>query len=396
MSKEIQKSLSEPRHPGTTTAEDDELTRWLNNLWARNEPPQRIEVWQLIGKRAMRGEMIFHRNFALDAKLDGEQANQLANEIYHDAQNDCDSAEQKMSYQIAVIDTTKKASPLTRRLGPLEPQRGYSGSGKNNTDDEDENATPQGLNLRMIHEGLEHQRWQISNSYKVFGEMLLLQDGIIRNQQVTIDKMMNKVVDIFDRFQDSKDRELDREAVRNREAVKVRMMEGGLNMAYNMLPSLLAKKDNAPSLTAAVPAQPATTAMTGPQSNYGASSERQVVDNILEEIFREKIDIKLFGQYIEKEDKYLLMTPGIFSEKQFATLYGVKCGDLPPSALDGFLPGSGHELEITEKQMVEAQKAGLTMSMIVGLQTLMKLRQEAIAAQQAQAQAQPQTQQEAR
>ena len=32
-------------HQGSVAAEDDELTLWLNKLWARNEPPERIEVW---------------------------------------------------------------------------------------------------------------------------------------------------------------------------------------------------------------------------------------------------------------------------------------------------------------------------------------------------------------
>src|SRR6516162_3585484 len=86
---------------GSVVPEDPELAEWLHRLWARNEPPERIEVWQMFGRnKSIRGEMIHHQDFKPDAKVDNERATLIANEIIEAAQNDCDGVERKQHYQI--------------------------------------------------------------------------------------------------------------------------------------------------------------------------------------------------------------------------------------------------------------------------------------------------------
>jgi hypothetical protein len=61
--KEKKKKRTEPR-VGSVVPEDPELAEWLHRLWARNERPERIEVWQMFGRnRAIRGEMVHHEDF---------------------------------------------------------------------------------------------------------------------------------------------------------------------------------------------------------------------------------------------------------------------------------------------------------------------------------------------
>ena len=59
MAKKEDEIKAPEHHPGSIAAEDEQLSLWLNQLWARGEPPERIEAWQSFGKNR-RGEMVFH------------------------------------------------------------------------------------------------------------------------------------------------------------------------------------------------------------------------------------------------------------------------------------------------------------------------------------------------
>jgi hypothetical protein len=354
-----------PHHQGSVVAEDDDFTIWLNRLWARKEPPERFELWQVFGpNKSVRGEMVFHEDFKANEKLDIEQVTRLANELLEAAQNDADAARRPRDFHLVVIDRNRKASPLVRPVGPIEPKRTYVSDL-----DEEENLYPdaRATNLAMIRDGLEETRWNKIRNDKVTGELLLLQHETIKEQRQVIRDQFNQLLTMSHQMQEAQDRSLDREVVREKEKFKISLWRDGMRTARNLLPSLFAGENGEQKQLGAGEGSSGTggdgggaNGANGATKSYGRSPERTLVDNFLHDCEESKIDVALFGDFENREGKLHQKTPGIFSLKQFSILVGVRDGRLPPAALDPLMPQSGTDVTITAEQIKAAQEAGVT------------------------------------
>lgn len=354
--KEKKKKRTEPRI-GSVVAADEGLATWLHRLWARNERPERIEVWQMFGRnRAVRGEMVHHEDFDPKETINNERAARLANEIIEAAQNDCDGVERKQSYQIAVIDKYRKAQPLIRRLGPLQPQRIYRKVGDDEEEDEDSLLSGRSLALNYVKEANEQSRWDKQRYDRVMGELLMLMREEVVGQRAWIDGMMTRQMDFFAQLQDAKDREADRVLTRKMAEFKVTLLQDGLRTARNLLPGLFGPQGEAEEPSRALVAQ--KDGAPARSKNHGFSPERALVDNLLLDCENTGISVALFGDWEEKEGRLVPIEgskPGIFTPAQFAVLVGVQSGQLPADALDALMPNSGDPKAITEEQIKQAQ-----------------------------------------
>jgi len=370
------KKNGRPNHTGSVAAEDPELTLWLNRLWARNEPPERIEVWQKFSRnKAIRGEMIFHEDFKFDSKLDVEQVNRLANEIMEAAQHDCDSARRgERDYDVVVIDRNRKASPLTRRLGPLIPKRQYALAKAGDVDEDDDTPLDaHTLNLKYVQEGLNQTRWDKQRNDRVLGDVLLLMGNMIQELRTDQRALMSQHMSFFQQLQEAEDRRLDRELLREREKFKLSLYRDGVRTARNLLPGLFG--DGAPQGAPTNGAANGTNGHTnGTQQSFGASQERTLVDNFLNDCEEAEISVALFGDFAVKDGKLSQIKPGIFSLEQFRALIGVRDGKLSPDTLDQLMPMSGHALAVTQEQIKAASDAGMTEGIGMALLELVGLR----------------------
>ena len=121
----------------------------------------------------------------------------------------------------------------------------------------------------------------------------------------------------------------------------------------------------------------------GPQSE-----ERVAVADFLRDCEAVGIFNKLFGVWNEKG----VVTEGIFTPIQCATLVKIRDGQLPAEALDDLLPGSSSAIAITPKQIAAAQPL-MPESVGLSLMRIKSIRDRKRAAAQAAAQAaQPQPQ----
>jgi hypothetical protein len=291
-------------HTGSVAAEDDELTKWLIRLWARNEPPERLELWQMFGRnKAVRGEMIHHEDFRPGDKLDVEQANKLANEIMEAAQNDCDSLRRDSSYQLAVIDRNRRATPLVRRIGPISPVRSYAvtkiGDGDSEGGDDDENVSAHNVQLKYLQEGMSQLRWEKNRTDHVIGEMLVLQNNIIQKQQSVIDQFFDKLIVSFEKRQESEDRSLDRELAREKGRFMLNMWQDGVSTAKNLLPGFFGGTNGSGG------GNGATNGTNGANGhNEKPSPERLLVTNFLTDVGRKPdLETALFGNFEVQEQE---------------------------------------------------------------------------------------------
>jgi hypothetical protein len=315
--------------------------------------------------------MIYHEDFPPAAKIDVERANKIANEIMAAAQNDCDTVRKESTYQIVVIDRNRKASPLVRRLGPLQPKRSFAISkAAGDLDDDDNDLDSRGLLLKFIKEGLEQSKWDKNRNDRIVNGMLMLQDNIITKLTAANEKLMLQQITFFEKLQDAQDRSLDREVARKREEFKMTLWEDGMRTVRNLLPGLANSAKEQQQLN------DTNGASRLPGSN-GFAPEKALIDNFLHDCESKNLDIALFGDYEEENGKLKQVKEGIFSFKQFAILIGVRDGGLPPSTLDQLMPDSGHPNAITNEQIEKARAIGVTDGIAMALVELVGLRQRA-------------------
>lgn len=364
---------------GSVVAADPELTTWLHALWARGEPPDRVELHQAVGRhKQLRGEMIYHQDFKPNSKLDVEQANRLANEIVSAAQNDCDCAERRSSYQIAVTDKNRGAQQLVRRLGPLMPKRPQLvARGQLDEEDDEDGVRLDGKSLALAYtkEANEQTRWDRQRYDTVIGGVLVMQQTIIQDQRKFLDDMMRRQMEMFQQLEEAKSQEADRAVARKMAEFKVTLLEDGLRTARNLLPGLF---------QAAQGGGPAQGGGAPERRSYGFSPERALVDNLLTDCEKTGISVKLFGDWGVGEDgkPKLLGEPGIFTPPQLRVLLGVQGGHLPPEALDALMPDSGDPRAITQDQIMRAQPlmtegTGTALLQLVGLRQRVREGQQA-------------------
>lgn len=365
---------------GSSVAEDDSFTTWLSRLWARNEPPERIEVWQLYGRtRPIRGEMIHHHDFKPNEKVDVERVNKIANEIMEAAQTDCDTSEKKSMFQVCVIDRNRKAAPLTRRVGPLFPKRAYltsgDGSDEDLDDDEDVSLSGRSLSLSYIREGFDQVRWDKQRIDRTTGQLLMMQQGIIQQQQTFIDLLATRSMGMFDQLQQARDHEVDRKMRLEMDKFKLSLYRDGLRTARNLLPALFGPSEDAPAPTPEIEIAGDEPRRAGPPRLYGASPERALVDALLNDCEEAQIAIPLFGDWEGQDGKLVPnpQKPGIFTPAQFYVFLGVQNGRLPPASLDALMVGSGDPRAFTRDQISKAQEL-MPEGIQMGLLELVALR----------------------
>lgn len=404
-----------PPRTGPVRPADPELVAFLERLWTRNNPPDGLVVYRVIGsQRNVRAEKIFSEHFAADANFDIERCTKLANEIVATAQNDADCNERRSLYEIEIADPYQGGPPLRRRIGPFAPQQAYlnggegrggGGFGSGGNEDDEDTGIP-GLRP-LTHVYLDKMIGTLDRTlqqvHAVVGDVMTLQQGIIVTQQANAERQQNQLYAMNEQVQNSKDRELDRELVREREKAKLKGINTALRVGENVLAGWLGPDmvDGAPTKRlAAAATAPGEAEPSAPTARYGRSRERTIVENFLGECKEEStttpdgrqvnIAVELFGDW-EKGDELALADvfaglrlnkPGIFTPAQFGIFVGVAGGELPPEALDQIITGSGKPQEISMEQLMRAQPL-ITQSMMVALQQLKQLRDEA-AAQKAQ------------
>ncbi len=405
-----------PPRTGPVRPADPELVAFLERLWTRDNPPDGLVVFRVIGsQRNVRAEKIFSEHFAADANLDIERCTKLANEIVAAAQNDADCNERRSLYEIEIADPYQGGPPLRRRIGPFTPQQAYlnggegrggGGFGSGGSEDDEDTGIP-GLRP-LTHVYLDKMIGTLDRTlqqvHAVVGDVMTLQQGIIVTQQANAERQQNQLFALNNQIQDAEDRKLDRELVRKREEAKLKGINTALRVGENVLAGFLGSDvvDGAPTkrLAAAEPGEAGATAP--PTRRYGRSREMALIANFLGECSEETIKtpdgrevnmiIELFGDWEKGEELTVadifaalrLIKPGIFTPAQFGIFSGVASGELPPDALDQIMIGSGKPQEITQEQLMRAQPL-MTQSMGVALMQLKQVRDEA-AAQKAQAQ----------
>lgn len=379
--KEKDEKVVEHHHAGSVVPEDEALTKELNRLWARNEGPERIEVWQVFGKEKRdRGEMIFHEDYPLGKKLDVEQANHLANEIIAAAQNDCDATPKRREayYQIAIVDRNRRSVPLIRRLGPLRPKRQLAlvrDGETSEADMDEEELSVRTLEHARLKTGFDELRWGTNRNDRVLGELLMLMGSIIQEQRDETRVLRTEVRDERRARDEAEDRRVQREMMLEEKRFSIGLKQEALRMGRNLLPGLFSEaRGGAPqqlqgggSGNGHAQSQPA----------YGHSAERTLVDNFMTDCEKEGLIEKLFGEAEEQGGKLVVTKPGIFTPKQALILIGVRGGHLPVEALDPLMPESGDPVSITMQQVSQAMDAGLTEGIGMALMELKELRKQA-------------------
>lgn len=383
----------EQKHTGSVVPEDEQLTTELNRLWARSEPPERIEVWQVFGKEKRdKGEMIFHEDFSPEKnkafKEDPEKVNHLANEIIAAAQNDCDCTPKRREayFQIHIIDRNRRAQPLVRRLGPLFPKRiaaiARSGDGDEPDMDEEE-LSARSLELNRMKVGFDEARWGNVRNDRILGELLLLFRDTVQEQRSEIRELRAENRLAYQTMQEAEDRRAQREIALEKEKFKIGLMRDGVRTARNLLPGLFseAKADQAANGhsngTNGHHANGHSNGTNGAGPKYGPSPERALLDNFINDCEENNLSIKLFGDFEEDNGTLIQTKPGILTEKQGLIIMGVRNGYLPITTLDPIMPDSGHELEITMDQIKAAMDAGLTDGIGMALIELKEMRKKA-------------------
>lgn len=388
-------STDRDNYTGPVVPEDKALTLFLNRLWERGEPPERIELYQMFGRNsAQRGERIFVEHLKPNEKLNIENVTKLSNDIIEAAQNDVDSMPRPprggMAYQIAIINKhNSAASPLCRRLGPLVPKRAYAlarpGDGDDDDLDDEDARDIKSLELAHIKESFDQVRWNQARYDKVMGELFMVSSDIASELRQHNALLFNQNMEMSKQLIELQDHALDRELVREREKFKLDMYRDGLRTARNMLPGIFggangangasgtngaANSEPKKTLSAAVEQQDPVAA------TYGSSPERTLVDNFLSDVEKdEPLNVALFGDFEEKDNGFAQVKPGIFALKQYALLLKVRDGVISPDELDVLMPNSGDPLAITQEQIELAMKAGVTEGIGSALFELMGLRQ---------------------
>lgn len=339
---------------GSVHATDAALTTWLHKLWHADEPPQRIEVWQMFNPRvSVRGQLIFHIDFKPNSKYSAEDANRLANEIRAVAQDDCNAAERKSYYEIQVIDHNRGAAPLVRRLGPLEPVLAYltKPGDDHERDADDELPGPRTVTERYNERMMRHLEQKENSLNRVLGDTLLMMRDHIVEQRTWIASMMSQNIQFHGELQNALDRRKERELSGAWTELKVGMARDALRSGRNVLLGLFGSAAAEPAKQVNMTA--ATAVASAVVKKIGRSVERSLIDGFLTDCEQLGLLPQLFGEWNEQGP--LADKPGIFTPAQFAVLIRVRDGELPPEAVDEIIPGFGGKHEISFEQIARAQ-----------------------------------------
>lgn len=369
-----------PLRAGHVVPADRALVEWLEKLWTRQNPPDRLEVWWMLGaNKDVRRGLVFYKNFALDQVLDIEQCTRLAGELLTEAQNWADAKRRLCWFDIAITDYHQQTVPLTRPLGPLRPQQAYSGVGPDGDsvgeDEGEEDGGLKPLSHKYLRNMFRATYKAMVQTHAMMGDFMQLQQGAMLSMGSHNERLQNANMALHESKQTAEDRAAERAVWVRKEEAKVRAIEGGVkvgtNLVYGWLGMPSESSGEAPGAGSHTPS-----AKLCPES-----AERQLVESFLHEAAEEKLSIRLFGDWKDTDRLTVhdvlaglgLEKPGIFTAQQFGILLAVHERLLPPDALDPLLNDSGKPQAITAEQMLLAQPL-LTQGMAVALMQIRQLR----------------------
>lgn len=396
-----------PERTGHVKPADPELVKWLERLWTRDTPPDRMEVWLVLGvNKDVRRALIFYENFKQDKPLNIEECTRLAGEILSAAQNWTDSKRRLCFFEISVTDYYQQTVPLARPFGPLLPQRAYAGVHPDGGPiDEDEDSHGEiglkPLSHQYLSKTIRSMHRAMEQVHVIIGDTMRLQQAIMVSQQSHNERLQNANMALYEQKQTAEDRATERAMWLRREEMKIRAIGSGLKVGENLLygwfgmapePSSTADKGSGQAAGQGTEGQAAARL-------YPASAEQRLVDSFLEEAADEKLSMQLFGDWKDANALSLqevfaglgLEKPGIFSPQQFGILVAVRARILPPDALDALIPEFNQPAAITLEQLARAAPL-ITQGMRVALDQVRSLRlaaREKLIEQQPQSQPQP-------
>ena len=381
------KGSKEVQHQGSVEPVDRELATWLAKLWGTGEGPSRLEIFQMFGQnKNLHGQLIFHEDFKPNSDLDPEQCAVLSNEIMLAAQKDCDGAERKMSYALEVIDVARSVNHLTRRIGPLRPQSKQLATMEDlenlNDDPDAPPTTAQALALKYNQEMIETVKWKDQLCAKVFGDVYMIQQKQVEQANRQTNDLMEKVlamlakeVDLVRSNEDALSLSEERKRKGMWDQFWLESAKDAKRTAAALLPGFFGPSK---------PELPANVTPTIQQIATSPRTEKALITNFLHDCEETGIDVKLFGDYVVKDDMLELASPGIFTTEQFRVLLGVRDDKLPVDAALVLLPDSGAPEALTVDQMKQALPL-MTEGTGTGLMELKNLLEQRRTAQQVQA-----------
>lgn len=353
-----------PPRTGSVAADDSELAKWLHVLWARDTPPEKLEVWQIFNPNAsVRGKMIHQTVFKANSKYTIEDCVKLANEILAASQNDCNCVGRKSQYEIAVIDFHQRSNPLVRRLGPLFPRqqslildgaRSPSAGG----DDEDDDGLAPGMKPtaeRYLERLMRHLEAKEQGLNRVLGDILIHQQQTAEDLRTHNRQLQEASFQMFLQLQDAMDRKDDRATARAMTDLKVEFIRDGRRLGRNLLLGLFgpdATTDRALPPAQQQPTSAAAKVLQDMKTKVDSSLERTLIDGFLTDCEQAGLLEKLCGAWDDNgpiKDK-----PGVLTPEQVTIMLRVRAGAMPVDAIDEILPGYKGKHEISVPQVVAA------------------------------------------
>lgn len=316
--------------------------------------PQRLELWQVFNPHlSVRGKMIYQEDFKSNAKYDPEQANELANKIWATAQHDCNCAERKSFYEIAVVDHNRTAQPLIHRIGPLFFSTTYleKPGGNGARDDEDDDEYPSGLRSkaeRYIERMLKHIEWKEQSLNAVTGDLLMARRDEAISMREWVALLMKGNMENFLATQSALDRRKERDLAGAWTEMKVETAREGMRMARNLLTGF-----GGAVVSGTPPSEVTKAIVDNVKLRIAQNTERTMIANFLRDCEQQGVFAKLFGEWTD--DGPVAEKPGIFTWEQGAILIQVRDGDLPVEAVDEIITGFGGKFEIKHEQLFAAQ-----------------------------------------
>jgi len=371
----------EPRNPATITPDNPDLARWIQELWAENESPQKICVVQLMQRGRVFGTIVKTVAFHGNRRLGADEAGELSNSLLAVAQEDCDVVVRKpQAYGVIAYDASKGSEPYSRKALLLRPKAYLVEQSRAHEEDDDED-NPQDaktIALRYLQEQVKALQFEKTHYATGIGDaMTVLRDsneelrGWVSDLITQNRAIFSEAMGALRQLEEARSAELDRKIALEWAQLKISLAKDGMRTARNLLPGILSGDKggneggtNSPS--------------NGNGNGSGTktkSMEQVLVDNFLNDCGDTGVQVALFGDCEVKNGELKLVDeskPGIFTLRQFAILLQVREGNLPAEALDALMPGSGKPDSITPEQIAKAQPlltegTGMALMELVGL-----------------------------
>lgn len=382
-------------HTGSVHADDEDLVKWLRRFWARDEFPQRVLLYQTSGRNNQDlGSIIYRQEFKPNERVDVERATLIAHEMIAAAQNDANCQGRRQHFVVHMIDMHRGAEPEVRRIGPFLPKHqqlvgaGSGGPGGGDDDEEEYALSGKNLSLDYVRQNYEQIREERGQLFRVLGDALMFYRETVHEQRQWMSQLMSGQMQMHSALQAAKDseedradRRLEREFLRKDRQFKhdfqMDAWRWGRNQLSSFFGGVAADREN-PTLP--LPAQGGEAGTQQAPREAGMSHERILVDSFLADCDRAGLMIPLFGDWETNADgkpRCKPDKPGIFTEAQFAILYGVQTGQLGPEALDRLIPelSNGGNHAITPEQQAKALSLpGMTGAIASALAEVYSLR----------------------